>query len=54
MTSIKKKIVKLELVINRKLSQLKSGFYISGRNDFVHMGLHQPLFFFNKLCEHNC
>ena len=45
MTSIKKQIVKSELVINRNFSQLKSGFYISRRNDFVHMGLDQPLFF---------
>ena len=44
MTSIKKQILKLEKVINRKFPDLKSGFYISRRNDFVHMGLDQLLF----------
>ena len=44
MTSMKKQIVKLALVINRKFPELKSWFYISRRNYFVHMGLDQPLF----------
>ena len=42
--SIKKTILKLEKEMKEKLPELNAGFYVSKRNNCVHMGLDNSIF----------
>ena len=42
--SIKKTILKLEKEMKEKLPELNAGFYVSKRNNRVHMGLDNSIF----------
>ena len=51
--SIKKTILKLEKIMKEKYSEFNAGFYVSRRNNCVHMALDNSIFFIFKLCKYN-
>ena len=48
---VRKQIVKLEQHRSKKFPELKAAFYVSRRNNFVHMGIDEPLFKFKNHTE---